>query len=480
MSIFGVFKGVSAQQGQCQVSISSAHTPVGLGMQWLEDTYWDYIQSEKSLGFVFPNPIDIPNHKFGCISNSKDSSSSPLIKQRLKLIPLLSQGYTYQNNNFYLTEAGIIAHGYKDHISFYVDSRLYMGINEINLLFRDYEDIDVQNDSVTGSMDYASFSRTRANLNFDTQFGRFTLAKDAVQWGPSIYSGLSLNREAPPYFHFMYTGRWGLLQVISLYGDLTAGSSQGFADENKMDKNLYAHRFELTIGNHVLMGASEMLVMYNQNKPYLFTPILPLFSAKTNSYEENNNGAISADVTVKIPNRGLMYSEFFLDDLESPSSFITKNYSQNKWGFNLGAHFTYSALKTKVGSTLEYARIEPWVYTHFKESTSQLSHINQPLGNPIGPNSQQILWGQYVLSHSGYRLNSVLKFQWKGIEQGSHITDPYTISHTTRKDFLGKDPMFKILWEPQFQMEWKGFHWMGQGMIGDDNGIYLRMGYYLL
>lgn len=463
-----------------KVPLHSRHSPISTDILHLEDEYRMMIKSEAhKLSFVFPKEKKCVNESWDCLdylkSISKDTSGPLEASYRVR--PLLAQNYNYQSNNFSLSEIGILASGKKGPLSFYVDTRMFMGIGEVNPLYSDFEDKDSQNENVTGSITYSSYNRTRANVNLETDYGKFSISKDAMQWGPSLYSNLTFSKEAAPYYHFIYSDQWGPLRVVSLYADLNAGETQGFSSENSEEKNLYAHRYELEIHKYILIGLNEQLILYNQRKPYLIIPILPLFSAKTNSFEEYNNGAISGDVAIRLPPWGLLYGEFYLDDLESPSSLILKNYAQNKWGFNLGVHTIYSMANILMGSTLEYTRIEPWVYTHFKENTSQMSHIGQPIGNPVGPNSQQILIGQYAKFNNKLSFNSLFRLQWKGTELGSNINDAYSVDHTSKKKFLGENPTFKLIWEPEIFLTWKKFQWYSQFSIGHENAVRVRLGY---
>jgi hypothetical protein len=65
--------------------------------------------------------------------------------------------------------------------------------------------------------------------------------------------------------------------------------------QNKKSRNLYGHRYELNLSNWVL-GISELQVLYDNNKPWLFVPIVPLFMEKGNYSENSNNGSLSFDV----------------------------------------------------------------------------------------------------------------------------------------------------------------------------------------
>ena len=90
---------------------------------------------------------------------------------------------------------------------------------------------------------------------------------------------------------------------------------------------------------------------------------------------------------------------FFLDDLQSPTELIQNDNVQSKWawmaGLQLARNFDFRAHLFEVGTLAEYARVEPYVYTHFKSNSAQIAHLEVPLGNQGGPNSQTIDWLLY-------------------------------------------------------------------------------------
>ena len=101
------------------------------------------------------------------------------------------------------------------------------------------------------------------------------------------------------------------------------------------------------------------MFLVDTDKPYLFTPIFPLFIAKSFMHENSNNGNLTLDAAYRFTGLGMVYAEFLLDDLESPSSLVLKNYSQNKWAFMAGATAVRRLGTWDAGLTAEYSRLEP-------------------------------------------------------------------------------------------------------------------------
>ncbi len=169
--------------------------------------------------------------------------------------------------------------------------------------------------------------------------------------------------------------------------------------KNTNDRNLYAHRYELNLGNLVL-GMSETQILYNENKPWLFVPVVPLFMEKGNFSEDNNNGALAFDANYRLFQFARIYSEFYIDDFESPVSLIKNDNIEAKWawmaGIQVGKDFYIRNKLIEAGAIAEYARVEPYVYSHFHPNTAQAANLGEPLGAPNGPNSQAIDFALYA------------------------------------------------------------------------------------
>ncbi len=351
-------------------------------------------------------------------------------------------------------EAGLIASGGKGPLSFYLDAREFSsGVSDGAVLDFDREPVDLQKKSTTGSISFASFSRYRANVALDLPFARVTAGRDAAHWGPGVYTNLTFNQEAVPFNQYGLQTHVGPISVTSLYGDLLG------INDNHDEKNLYAHRYEWRVSRDWLLGFTDQIILYRDNRSYFFLPVFPLFIAKTVLAEDNNNGLLSADVTYRIPGFGLLYSEFLLDDLESPSSLFLKNYRENKWGAMMGAQWGGRVFGKESGLVLEASHVEPWVYTHFPDFPAQASNGNYPLGNPYGPNSQAVVFQPFIRPTENLYLSSKMVLLWKGQDSGSAVTDSYSEKdNLLSKTFLNGVDKPQISVSPFLSYTWKRVH----------------------
>jgi hypothetical protein len=102
-----------------------------------------------------------------------------------------------------------------------------------------------------------------------------------------------------------------------------------------------------------------------------------------------------------------------------------------------GAEYAGNFGEWKAGSIAEYARVEPYVYTHFIPNTAQIAHLNYPIGNQSGPNSQTIDLLAYARRAKKFQVQLKHELFWKG-HDGSNLNYPTPPigHHSTQKYFL--------------------------------------------
>lgn len=379
-------------------------------------------------------------------------------------------------------DGGLYLRGFADSIDFDLDARIYAESHTAGSTDGDRrkpqsydgEVFDVQHED-RGGVDYVSYARYRAHLGLNYAFFRLQLARDVLHWGPGYYNNLTLNQFALPYNMIALDVVFGPLRVFSAYADLRV-NSWSYSKDNLNDRNMYAHRYELALGN-LTVGMSELQILYNENKPWLFTPVVPLFIEKGNYTERVNNGALSFDIDYRLFRMLRLYGEFLLDDMESPYAVYENRYSNNRWAGMFGMHFAYdthvAGKLLQLGSIAEIARVEPYTYCHYDTAQAQMAHLGRPLGNPNGPNSLAVDWTAYAqfpaLAGSIF-LGLHNKWLWKGVDAGSSIDDPYK---TVEKRFVHGAPLVYTI-APSLSYQGRFVSFMGEFTFGDEAGVYLR------
>jgi len=456
---------VAALADDCQVALDRNLTLRSRMPYSIEAEHGRMAAGEARLAFMFPRPVGASCEDAGpppLLRLKSPDSASGEFSARL----VAGEEYRFSDESVWATEAGGLFYGRKGPATAHLDARVFSELGgDPSRPSYDGESIDNQEKSVTGAVDYRSYARFRGDMNLDLPLGRLTVARDAAQWGPGLYANGVFSEEAPPFYQYVYSARIGPLSITSLYGDLEIDSDQN-SSANLAGRSLFAHRYELALGNKWLLGISEELILYDMAKPYLFAPIFPLFIAKSLLPEANNNGNLAFDATWRSPWNGLIYGEFLLDDLESPTSLFLKDYVQNKWAALAGAHFIKDIGTARTGAIIEFSSVEPWVYSHFTPATAQAANLGQPLGNPYGPDSRTIVLKAYARSPTGWYASLTSGLFWKGRGPGADLEQPTPPDPLQRKIRLEGESSPDFAIEPYVSYAWKCLATSVDGRLG--------------
>ena len=378
-------------------------------------------------------------------------------------------------------DGGIYLRGYADSVDFVLDARIYnAGHSAHNPRSFDGEFLENQKSENNSGLEYTSFARYRTHFALNYDWLRLDFARDVMHWGPGYYNNLTLNQFALPYNMLILDLRFGPLRVISFYADLRIYSSMSIKNRDET-RNLFGHRYELALGN-ATFGISELQMLYDNMKPWLFVPTAPLFMEKGNYSEDSNNGALAFDFNYRLFNAVRIYTEFFLDDMESPVSLVKNDNIEAKWAWMAGIHaahdFEWKGHSIEAGTLAEYARIEPYVYSHFIQNTAQMAHLGRPIGSQRGPNSQTIDWTLYARMDSRIFASIRNTWAWKGTDFGSAVNDttPRQNHMKIQKRFL-KGAKMEYSLTPTVSYEGQFVSFMGEVTFVDDRKVYLRAGF---
>ncbi|MBO7130886.1 MAG: hypothetical protein J6V65_01920, partial [Fibrobacterales bacterium] len=187
-------------------------------------------------------------------------------------------------------DVGAAVSGRKGAVSFWLDARVFSEIHsEEHPPSWDGEFVERQERGDDSRVDYVSYARYRGSFSVDLSWGRLAWRRDAPHWGPAYFHALVFNRDAAPFDHFLYEGELGPLRVVSMVGDLTI-DGWGRWRKNRDTRTVYAHRYELSLHPSFTLGASEQLILYEDQALWAAIPVVPLFMAKGQIDEDDNNG----------------------------------------------------------------------------------------------------------------------------------------------------------------------------------------------
>ncbi|MCK5738182.1 hypothetical protein KAH55_03330 [bacterium] len=272
-----------------------------------------------------------------------------------------------------------------------------------------------QGQPVVTTGDQAYSDKAAAYLNWNTPWFTLKFGRDRIKWGPGYHGGMVLSRTNPLFDHLLLQTRYKSWNFQYLHGWLNSNFSQ---------KYIAAHRVEWHPLDWLYLGGNETVVYGNREVEVQYlNPIMPYHVAEHHLGDKDNN-MIGFDFSIfPLPNTKL-YFETIIDDFTSSENIWT--YYGNKFGFLAGAYWVNPLGLANTDVRLEYARVEPYVYTHY-DSVNVYINYDQYMGYWTGPNSEDIF---VEFNYRPYR-DVRVQLGWEQIRKGAG--DMYQ-SHRDTKD----------------------------------------------
>ncbi len=215
-----------------------------------------------------------------------------------------------------------------------------------------------------------------SSLRFTIKGIDVTIGRDRVQWGPSLSGNLMLNGSVYPMDMVRLSTNIGAARFTWLHGQLMSGDYL---------KWISAHRLEISVSQYLDLGVNESLIYGNRNVELAYlNPLLPYLIAE-HTLGDRDNLAMGLDFDFHRVRNLKIYGEFFIDDLFAPWD-VFSDFWGNRLAFLTGIHWIDPAGFKNSELTLQYSRIEPYVYTH-EDSINTYEHFGEGLGSPLQPNS---------------------------------------------------------------------------------------------
>lgn len=301
----------------------------------------------------------------------------------------------------------------------------------------------------------------RTVAGYEDKAFRVEFGSDWNQWGPGIWQHASLSQkpwfwvqdslpasdslgfigatdrrgyrlgyrktgEAAPMTQLRMAARVGQFSYTKIIAERTGLWMDSIA-------HLIAHRLEYRPWSFLGLGIEEVVV--TAGRPLDWTYIIPLVPLKYAEHQlgDRDNIALGMDAEVLINRHYRVFGELFLDDF----SGYDMDFWGNKFAYSLGGEAVGFPFQSSV-LQVEYARVEPWVYTHLLQD-NQFQHFGSLVGSSIPLNSHAIraAWEQPV----GLDLDLRLEYDFMQRDvtsRGSSIFDyHFSANEGTRKVFLG-------------------------------------------
>lgn len=247
------------------------------------------------------------------------------------------------------------------------------------------------------------------------------IGRDQAKWGSGYRGSLMLSAQNPLFDMIRLQTHYKRFHFESIHGHLNSSYGR---------KYLAAHRLEIKIAPWLFMAGSEAVVYGKRGIEFQYlNPIMPYHVAEHHLGDRDNN-AIGFDLTLFPIRNFKSYFELFIDDYTlSKSVFL---YYGNKFAFLGGSHWVEPMGLKNLDLRAEYARVEPFVYTH-DDLINVYQNYDQSVGHWLGPNADDWFFEANYSPNRDLSLTFTLEKVRKG---EGEMTRPWDTSYGERKRFL--------------------------------------------
>ncbi len=252
-----------------------------------------------------------------------------------------------------------------------------------------------------GKFNGIEFSDVLGGVTLDYKWSNIGIYKDYNLWGHGQYGNLILSDKANafPYikfefspvnwFRFRYIYGWLNSKVIDsgYYYYSNPGSRMNEKVYDFINKYLVINMFSFQpVGNFIFSIGNSLIYSGNNTRletllPFAFFKYLDRDVGK--GQISDGNGQLFFDLSYK-PIKGIkLYGTFYIDVI-SIRKTLKGDDSDNWFAYTVGTS-SFNIPLDNFGLTIEYTKIDPWVYEH-KDITTTYKHLNYTLGHWLGQN----------------------------------------------------------------------------------------------
>ncbi len=236
--------------------------------------------------------------------------------------------------------------------------------------------------------DFFDFAEAYVTASWD--WGAVSLGREKRVIGSGMSNQLLLSTNTQPFDAIQLSAYTGGVRFLFLHGFLLS-EKQWIEDASRPyydSKYVAMHRVEADIASTVRLGVFESIV-YSQREvdPAYLNPI-NFYKSAEHAGGDRDNPMLGFDAATLFLPGSQVYGSWLIDDIDF------SRWGDDWWGnkFIWQAGLLNSTLLPNTDLTLEYTRINPYVYSH-RLAGNQYTHNGDALGLELPPNSDEMYVG---------------------------------------------------------------------------------------
>ncbi|MGA1414414.1 MAG: hypothetical protein ACO323_05120 [Candidatus Kapaibacteriota bacterium] len=278
----------------------------------------------------------------------------------------------------------------------------------------------------------SDFDFTESHVRYDNDWFYAGIGRETRTLGAGFNHHQFLGKNAPPLDALMigartktFEYRYTHASMLSLPQDasgqiiLPGQTNSTGSDKFMPAKTLVMHRaaFRPAWGE---IAVWESVIYQDRTFDLAYLNPLSFLKSVEHSLRDRDNSAMGFDFTIRPMKHLILKGAYLLDDLIF--SKIGSDYWSNKSAFSMGAMYVMPAMNI----SLEYARVQPYTYSHFNVQNSMTSDGALITGS-LRPNSDELSIGASIFHGHRYPIRILLAYQRHGANEMGSINGKDTI-----------------------------------------------------
>jgi hypothetical protein len=261
----------------------------------------------------------------------------------------------------------------------------------------------------------SDFDFSDSHVRYDDDWFYAIIGRENRLSGAGLNQHSYISTNAPPmdgisvgarFKSFEY--RFSHFGLIGYHDSLRVAGSEALIPA----KTLVTHRFAVK-PDWGEIGFSESIIYSNRSFDPAYLNPLSFFKSLEHALRDRDNSLMGLDLTLRPMKNFQIKGTFYLDDIKFEE--IGKNYWSNKYAGNIAL---LTALPANIDLGFEYARVEPFTYSHFNFQNA-LTNDSLLFAGSLQPNSDETS----LLMQFWYGNRYPIKLRFSYIRHGKNFTD---------------------------------------------------------
>jgi hypothetical protein len=317
---------------------------------------------------------------------NEDSLNRVQIEPLAKAELFATDNSSYQESNSFLVQGGGRLSGTLSNVIGF-----YLQATNGTILFGDRQLVIDRDQSYGHNVKFAFLESdldfTQSHIAYDNDWFFATIGRETRNLGAGLFQKTFISDVSQPYDALSLGVRFSNFEYKFTHGSLLSAAvdsniTQGF-NTTIPDKFLVMHRFAFR-PSWGEISLWEGVIYSNRSIDFGYLNPLSFLKSLEHALRDRDNSLMGFDATLRPFDNFQLKGSFLLDDIII--SEIGKGYWSNKTAWNIASTYSFD-FPLDIG--VEYARIEPYTYSHFNPLNTYSSD-NGLLGSVMQPNSDMI------------------------------------------------------------------------------------------